>query len=464
MIMSARLLLTGSLALLATHCVPGARFDNLSENAPVVVIPRSDGMTTFGFSLATASRGAEAELAVGGAQFASPVAVYRLGGSDQPSTTATSDGFCGGANCVLAKQFAGRGVARLASEGELAEQKFCYTMGAGETSQAEFPGLLTRCSGDKVHPLPVPEEAKAIVDALLLGDTQDLVIVTSNHLSDQPLLVGAKSSPLAWYYHPNSTAGKALPTPGGVTGFGETLAVLVNGDQGSILAIGSPAKDEVRFYAAPYDKPAEGVDPTTVEQADPTYLGCISGGTRFGETMAAGDIDGDGIEELAIADDTVVTVFSGAGFAALDGEGKDPQGCGDTLAPLATLECGSDPALDVGSCGGGDFGAAIAIGDFDGDGDGEVAIGVPGMKVRGIGGAGTVLVFDVEGQGEALDRLTSTLFLSSGEKGDELGSSLAAPRLGSRHVIAAGAPRGDGKVALFYCPALSGKSGFSRCN
>jgi hypothetical protein len=450
---SAGMLVGATLAVLATNCVPGSRFDELSEGAPVVVIPRSEGMTSFGYSLATASRGSEAELAVGGEQFASSVAVYRLGGSDQPTTTATTDGFCGGADCVLAKQFVGRAVAALSNT--LPEQTLCYTMGAGETMVGgeTTTGLMTRCStSDKVHPLLVPPAALPVIENLLIPQRQDLVMATSR-VDVAPLLVGAKSTPIAWYYHPASYQGVQIPSPSGVTGFGETVAVADGGNNVSILAIGSPVQDTVRLYSAPY---VEGQE----EQDEPTFIGCVTGGNRFGQTMAVGDVDGDGIDELAISDTESVTIYSGSGLAELSSD--DVQDCSATPDVLATLTCGADTGLDLGSCDGADFGKSIAIGDFDGDGDGDVAVGTPGMKVRGFGGAGVVLVYDVDDS--APERLTSTLFLSSGGAGDGLGFSLAAPRIGERHIIAAGAPGGgEGKVALFYCPALSGTNKFARC-
>jgi hypothetical protein len=85
------------------------------------------------------------------------------------------------------------------------------------------------------------------------------------------------------------------------------------------------------------------------------------------------------------------------------------------------------------------------------------------MKVRGENRAGAVLVYDVEVGKGAEHALTDVRFLSSAEEKDELGAALATPLVGTRNIIAAGAP-GGGKTALFYCSGLlSPDKAGSRC-
>src|SRR5690606_22892398 len=130
----------------------------------------------------------------------------------------------------------------------------------------------------------------------------------------------------------------------------------------------------------------------------PTRVGCLGTRQDFGRTMTAGDVDGDGIDELLVADDEYVTAFSAGALAAL----VEQQGDAGSLAGLpasavvASVSCASGGKTS--GCSRAAFGAAIAVADLDGDADGEIVVGAPGMALAGVGQAGAVLIFDAEGE------------------------------------------------------------------
>jgi hypothetical protein len=108
---------------------------------------------------------------------------------------------------------------------------------------------------------------------------------------------------------------------------------------------------------------------------------------RFGTALAAGDLNGDGYDDLAVgAPDTSVTILFGtAGGLTLDDPGVvTPE---DILPP--------DPAASSA------YASSLAIGDVDGDGFDDLAIGMPAATVSGIPGAGQVTV--VHGSASGLD-------------------------------------------------------------
>ncbi|HEV8320910.1 MAG TPA: DUF4215 domain-containing protein [Myxococcota bacterium] len=161
-------------------------------------------------------------------------------------------------------------------------------------------------------------------------------------------------------------------------------------------------------------------------------------GAWFGATptsVVAGDFDGDGIDDLAVAApaaDTVNGFESGAVFIVPGGD-YAPGKRFDTATP-------PDGALDpvvgtiLGATGGDNIGIGLAAGDFDGDGLADLAIGAPAAG----GGTGAIyLLHSAPGMG-----LSGTFDLAAGaayatilgidsappggEQADSLGAGLAA--------------------------------------
>ena len=102
---------------------------------------------------------------------------------------------------------------------------------------------------------------------------------------------------------------------------------------------------------------------------------------EFGATLAAGDLDGDGRDDLAVApDDVGCTTPSGdcprdqgdAGVFYGGPVGLTAEGCQLFSQDSRGIE---DDAEDWNT-----FGRSLAIGDFDGDGVGDLAVGVPGER------------------------------------------------------------------------------------
>ncbi|GAA3138931.1 hypothetical protein GCM10010466_32560 [Planomonospora alba] len=219
--------------------------------------------------------------------------------------------------------------------------------------------------------------------------------------------------------------------------FGSALAVGdFDGDRRADLAVGVSEEGRPRpgadgrgavqlFHGSP-----TGLRPGEV--IDAGDAGRRRGPDRFGAALAAGDLDGDGDDELAIG----VPGLGGGGVAVYGLAGRAPY----ILTQRSGWVRQEEKATDQ-------FGAVLATGDFDGDGRAEIAVGAPGDTVTRKG-QGSVTVLDVRRR-RAL-RLTqdSPGVTGRAEAWDGFGAALATGDFNAdgRADLAVGVP-GEGLTA-----------------
>jgi hypothetical protein len=189
-------------------------------------------------------------------------------------------------------------------------------------------------------------------------------------------------------------------------------------------------------------------------------------GNRFGSALAAGDFDGDGIDDLAIGVPGFARRFV-VSLASPDGAIQEIVPAAGRVIVIYGSAAGLDPHVKVhafaeerGVAAAADsYGASLAAGDFNGDSTIDLAIGVPGNDTAAIDNAGIVhVVFGDEGFG--LDATTDQL-LSPRANVDfaRFGASLATGDFNNdgKDDLAVGAPgerignsSSAGRVDLFY--------------
>ena len=208
----------------------------------------------------------------------------------------------------------------------------------------------------------------------------------------------------------------AEPVP--ADAFGASLAVGDFDDDGyEDLAIGAPNKAtstlaEVGTVLVAYGGPL-GLSLTRMTALDPTLAGlALTTNLHFGGTLVTGDLDGDGIDDLAVG---VPGAASGAGgvarFSGVRGAGLANNGISWSIASLVpgTAALAEDA-----------LGSALAVGDFDNDGHDDLAIGAPGRSSA----RGTVLVRLASGVVKSLSQDVTNWTVAA--PGDRFGASLAA--------------------------------------
>ena len=427
-----------------------ARFDDISSDSPVVALKKPGALEAgFGDGLATIDTDESVQLLSIGVSPVSRGATFELGMSDKPAVDAIDVGHCETADeDVCASITTPVGLARAQGPGE--QYDLCFITGIGASGANH--GLLSRCADHTQFELPVPDEVDdKIIEPLLDGEVEPNPVRLAADRAPAPAVVaGAPSLALAFYYAPLSREPVMLEPAGEPDeSFGTAVAVLKTDTEQRVFAVAAPEAGEVWLFKTVGQRAAN--------------IGCLGGFAGFGRTMIGGNVDADEFDDLAIADQTNVTVVSGKVLAELPE--TTSASCSFASLPegglIASFSCGSTKG--VSGCPTSDFGHSLAVGDLDGDGDGEVIVGAPLMTVREQAAAGALIVYDAEGDEPHL--FSDVLFASSLEANDRLGASLATPNLGDRHIVAAGAPGGS-KTFLFYCPGLGGEAeaGSTRCH
>jgi hypothetical protein len=183
------------------------------------------------------------------------------------------------------------------------------------------------------------------------------------------------------------TSAAAGVTPQTYQYFGESLTTGdLNGDGTADLVVGDPYAGGGSIYVYPGSRTAPLSTAARYRQGDGTVPGTDEANDEFGDALATGDFDGDGLSDLAVGDDNegngegAVMVLRGSATGALL-----------TSVGRQTWNQGSSGIVGVREPHE-FFGSSLATGDFNGDSHVDLAIGVPEESVNGVGLAGMVNV------------------------------------------------------------------------
>ena len=286
--------------------------------------------------------------------------------------------------------------------------------------------------GDGVDDLAIgaPEEdVGAVADAgavnVIYGTAGVGLTDVGNQIWDQDV-AGIRDSAEQTDYFGNALASGDMDGDGA-----DDLAIGVHGEDVSGLApvIGSPGALSVIYGTVGVGLTAGGDN--FVHQDTGGVRGISEADDLFGNALAAGDMDGDGFDDLAIGvvgEDLGAVTYAGA-VNVFYGSGGGLSAAGDQFWTQNTGGIGG--TADQGD----EFGEALTVGDMSGDGIDDLAVGVASEDLGAGGpltGAGTVNVIygvspgglDIAGD-QRWDQDSSGI-RDSAESGDNYGDALSS--------------------------------------
>ena len=175
------------------------------------------------------------------------------------------------------------------------------------------------------------------------------------------------------YYRQNSPGVPGTSEAGDRFGTATALAD-VNGDGCADLIVGAPGENADAGRLTVLHGSPGGLTTAGARAFDlQTLFGVTSTGARLGDTLTTGDLNGDGIPDLAAGVRLDVGGHESAGgVIVLYGSPRGLDG-GQDRPVLLTADTPGVPGNSEPLAG---FGSAVAVGNFDGDDQAELAVGI----------------------------------------------------------------------------------------
>jgi hypothetical protein len=184
-------------------------------------------------------------------------------------------------------------------------------------------------------------------------------------LDGQPLCVGCNTQPHVTLVVP-AGGGAKFTALGNLNGDGAPDFVAAEANAANLFVSSVSASGVITWTVKPIPTPV--------------------GASTFGWDVAMGDVNGDGLDEVA-----VTQIPSGSGKSAQRGAVYLYRYSGGVVSLIDTItEASVSPAVSSGD----NFGYSVAIGDVSGDARADVIVGLPTRTVNGQSGAGAVFVFE----------------------------------------------------------------------